>query len=100
MSYYLTAGQVYRNCQSSNLWDTFINVSECQSLQLVELEGQAVELKNSLIVDDMLNITTYLTEVQRISNATTSFISISQEQGPILPSDLTDINDILDAIIL
>ena len=100
MSYYPTAGQVYRNCQSSNLWDTFINVSECQSLQLVELEEQAVELKNSLIVDDMLNITTYLTEVQSISNATTSFISISQEQGPILPSDLTDINDILDAIIL
>ena len=100
MSYYPTAGQVYRNCQGSNLWDTFINVSECQSLQVVELEEQAVELKNSLIVDDMLNITTYLTEVQSISNATTSFISISQEQGPILPSDLTDINDILDAIIL
>ena len=100
MSYYPIAGQVYRNCQGSNLWDTFINVSECQSLQVVELEEQAVELKNSLIVDDMLNITTYLTEVQSISNATTSFISISQEQGPILPSDLTDINDILDAIIL
>ena len=91
----LYIGQAYRYCQSSNLWEPFINVSECQSSQLVELEEQAVELKH-LIADDIL---TYLTEVEDVSEATTSFIFTSQEQGPILPNDLTVTNSILDAII-
>ena len=98
ISFY-SVGQAYRYCQSSNLWDPFINVSECQSLELVELEEQAIELKSSLIVDDILNVITYLTEVQNVSEATTSFISASQEEGPILPNDLIITNNILDAII-
>ena len=96
---FYSVGLAYRYCQSSNLWDPFINVSECQSLELVELEEQAVELKSSLIVHDILNVITYLTEVQNVSEATTSFISMSQEEGPILPNDLIVTNNILDAII-
>ena len=96
---FYSVGQAYRYCQSSNLWDLFINITECQSLEIVELEKQAVELKNSLIVDDILDVITYLTKVQSISEATTSFIFTSQEQGPILPNDLTITNNILDAII-
>ena len=92
-------GQAYRHCQNSNSWDPFIDVSECQSLELVELEEQAVELKNNPTDDDIINIITYLTEVQNVSEATTSFIFTSQEQGPILPNDLTVTNNILDAII-
>ena len=92
-------GQAYRYCQNSNLWVPFIDVSECQSLELVELEEQAVELKNNPTDEDILNIITYLMEVQNVSEATTSFIFTSQEQGPILPNDLTVTNNILDAII-
>ena len=94
ISFY-SVGQARRYCQSSNLWDP-IDVSECRSLEIVELEEQAVELKNNPIVDDIL---TYLTEVQNVSEATTSFIFTSQEQGPILPNDLNITNNILDAII-
>ena len=95
----LYVGQAYRYCQNSNLWDVFINVSECQSLELVQLEEQAVELQNNLIVNDIINVMTFLTEVQNVSEATTNFISTSQEQGPILPNDLNITNNILDAII-
>lgn len=92
-------GHVYRYCQNSNSWDQFINVSECSSVQLVELQHHAVELKNSFIFDEVSDILTYLAELNNVSEDTTTFVSTLQEQGPILPNDLNTTNNILDAII-
>ena len=92
-------GQAYRYCENSNLWNPCINVSDCHSIHLVELQEHAVGLKHNLIVNNIFNITTYLTEVQSVSEEITSFVFTSQEQGPILPNDLNITNNILDAII-
>ena len=93
-------GQARRYCQNiSNSWDPTVDVTECSSDQLTELQENAAELKQSLIADELFNVITYLTEVQNVSEATTSFILTSQDQGPILPNDLNTTNNILDSVI-
>ena len=93
-------GQAHRYCQSdSNSWDPTVDVTECSSDQLIELQENAAELKQSLIADEVFNVITYLTEVQNVSEETNSFVFASQEQGPILPNDLNTTNNILDAVI-
>ena len=93
-------GQARRYCQNaSNSWEPAVDVTECSSDQLIELQENAAELKQSLIADEMFNVITYLTEVQNVSEATNSFVFASQEQGPILPNDLNTTNNILDSVI-
>ena len=90
-------GQAYRHCY--DVWDPTIDVSNCSSNQLTELEENAADLKQTLIANEEFNILTYLSDVQNVSKSTTSFIFTSQEQGPILPNDLSTTNNILDSII-
>ena len=76
-------GQARRYCQNiSNSWDPTVDVAECSSDQLTELQENAAGLNQSLVADELFNVITYLTE-----------------QGPILPNDLNTTNNILDSII-
>ena len=99
---FLFLGIAYRNCLSNAYWDVTIDVSQCQTVEFMLLDNRVQELQdilNSNTASDARDLTVMfdVAEVQAVSEELTMLTDTSQ--GPILPSDVSTANAILNTLI-
>ena len=99
---FLFLGIAYRNCLSNAHWDVTIDVSQCQTVEFMLLDNRVQELQdilNSNTASDTRDLTVMfdVAEVQAVSEELTMLTDTSQ--GPILPSDVSTANAILNTLI-
>ena len=95
-------GLAYRNCSQYSEWDTVIDVTQCQSIELMALND--VLNDNLDILNDNTNNSTRdltimfdITEVESISRDVTDLTT--NVSTPILPNDIRTTNDIVNSLI-
>ena len=94
-------GLAYRNCFDNSEWDSVIDVTQCQSIELMALNY--VLNDNLDILNDNTNNSTRdltimfdITEVELISRDVTDVTNVSTA---IVPNDINATNDIVSSLI-
>ena len=94
-------GLAYRFCSQNNEWDTAINITQCQSIELLALNDVLNENLNILNNNTNnntrdLTIVFDITEVESISRDVTDLTNVSTG---IVPNDINETNRIVSSLI-
>ena len=85
---YTNTGFATRFCDENLNWnDSTIDVSQCQSVEVVNIIKEVEALDNNASFTELVDITSRLSDI--LNSSTT----------PILPMDLQNSNDILNSIL-
>ena len=80
-------GFARRHCISDRTWDDYINVSECQSVEVVNILDDVEELDSNATSSQLTEITDRLSDF------------LSSSASPVLPGDLQNTNEILNIVL-
>jgi len=90
-------GLATRRCVQDNQWDNNINVTQCNTVELVLLNDRANDLGDTLRNNNNIINRDVLIEVQAISEELT--ILTDTPDTPLVPNDLSTTNSILNDLI-
>ena len=101
LTYCTFVGLAYRICFQNALWDTFVNVTQCQSIELMVLsnildENQDIlsnnintEIRNMTVLFDIREVEAISVDVSDLTNVSTA----------IVPNDINTTNNIVNSLI-
>ncbi|XP_065903380.1 adhesion G protein-coupled receptor L3-like isoform X2 [Dysidea avara] len=95
-----TNGFAYRYCLRNNSWGS-VDVSKCQTVEILALESRAKELRDTDTVQKMNNRTSDIVETsstETVLDIVMQLENITLASRPILPKDLCSIANILGII--
>lgn len=96
------AGLAYRRCLENAEWEMTTNVSQCYTVETVELNNRAKELHNILNNNINNNTVDYTTEfdIMDVKMVSDELAELTRNTGnPILPNDLSASNNIVNTLI-
>ena len=94
-------GLAYRFCSQNNEWDTVINITQCQSIELLALNdilNENLDILNNNTNNNTRDLTIVfdITEVESISRDVTDLTNVSTG---IVPNDINETNRIVSSLI-
>ena len=94
-------GLAHRLCYENAVWDMFINVTLCQSIELMVLNtilDESRAILDSNTNNDTRNLTVLfdITEVEAVSIEVADLTNVSTA---IVPNDINTTNDIVESLI-
>ena len=101
MSILSILGLAYRFCFQNNEWDMVINITQCQSVELMALNDvldENLDILNNNINNNKRDLTILfdIKEVELISRDVTDLTNVSTT---IVPNDISTTNDIVNSLI-
>ena len=90
-------GLALRTCLQDNQWDDNINLTLCNSMELLLLKDRANELEDLIRNNNNIINPSVLSEVQAISEELTMLTDTPDR--PLLPNDLKTSNSVLNNLI-
>ena len=94
-------GLARRVCFQNAVWDTFINVTQCQSIELMVLNnilGESQDILNSNINNDTRDLT-ILFDIREVEAVSVDVSDLTNVSTAIVPNDINTTNNIVDTLI-
>lgn len=91
------SGLAYRLCLQNGEWDTVINVTDCESIELMELNNILNE--NLDILNNNTNNNTVLFDIKEVESVSRNVSNLTDVSTAIVPNDINATNVIINSLI-
>ena len=95
------AGLAYRICLQDAMWDTFINVTQCQSIELMVLSN-ILDENQDILANNLNNETrdmTVLFDIREVEAISVDVSNLTNVSTAIVPNDIHATNNIVNSLI-
>ena len=94
-------GLAYRICLQDAMWDTFINVTQCQSIELMVLSN-ILDENQDILANNLNNETrdmTVLFDIREVEAISVDVSNLTNVSTAIVPNDIHTTNNIVNSLI-
>ena len=101
MFVFLHIGFAHRDCLENSVWDTFVNVALCQSIELMELNNIISENQNILNsnTNNGTRDLTVLFDIREVEAVSADVSDLTNMSTAIVPNDMNTTNNIVNSLI-